>query len=643
MSRRKASNLWHPLPPDYGELTPEGQRQARVFVVKNVDTPEGLVDAWSFFRDYYLTPDDTGVTFYRGAKKLPSPEFHAQMVYELGRYDLNVWAAPRGSAKSVVLGTEIPLLFLLAKPSIETVVTLATERMIESRFDKIMQQLEGNKFLSDDFGRLKPKRGAGIWSRSQLRLTNGATLSGYPVLGRKRGFRPQLYLLDDPEYDKRSATTDLDKIHSEFEELLFKVILPALDEGARLFWLGTMITRRSFLYYACTSDDPRFRHWNRRILPAVEGPLADTNKQLLWPEKWSIKRLRQIRDRVGPSYFSSEFLNNPISSTERTFVLEPKLHYYYLEPNDDLSTHDLAKGMLPDPLTCKYPVLSYDKREERILPTGGLREGDEVTIPAPIRKEAIFHEFLEGLFRLMTVDYGATGRKKTDYCCAHVMGLCRENNLWSLDMYLGRPSSDDEFRRIIYALALRWRVKIIGVENVAKQVELEQSVRDYFEAAAVTSGWLPRVVGVGRGKAGYRFVAKGDRIASLTWRFSRGRIKLPGNRVGLWPYSALIHQIENFTPDLSMLVNDDALDTMAMVQYMVAGRGHTASPDADRMEWVERILRGETVDESGMPLTAGVDLTKLSPDIVQKILDTAKDRDYSEEGRRRVHTLRRIL
>lgn len=635
---------WYPLPPDFPELTAEGQKDARRAVVQDLSTPTRMVEAWSFFRDYYLAPDDTGAIFYRGSKKLPSPQFHAQMVYELGMYDLNVWAAPRGSAKSVVLGTEVPLLFLLAKPQFETAIMMATEKRVEERFDHIMQQLEDNEYIRDDFGRMRPKRGEGVWSRSLLRLTNGAILSGYPILGRKRGFRPQLFILDDPEFDPRQST-DIEKLHEEFEELLFKVILPALDEGARLFWLGTMISRRLFLYYACTSEDPRFKYWNRRILKAVDGPLVEGNTHLLWPEKWSVPRLQQIQARIGNAAFSSEFQNNPISAVDRTFQLDPQFHYYFVESNDTLTTFDLAKGLIPDPLTCNYPLIYYDKKEQPFSSSLLLKGGSEDGQPAAeaIRREATYSDLILRCFRLMTVDYGATGKRGADYCCAHVMGLDHENNLWSFDMYLGRPLTDNDFRRIVYSLALHWRVKLIGVENIAKQIELEQSIRDYFTVAATTTGWLPRVVGVGRGKSGYRFIEKGERIASLTWRFNRGRIKIPGHRIGIWPYSTLMSQIENFTPDLKMLVNDDAIDTMGMVSYMIGGKGHNSSPDADRMDWDERIMRGEVTDATGMPLTAGVDPTKLSPNIIKKILDIGTERSYTEDPRKKVRTIRQIF
>ena len=109
------------------------------------------------------------------------------MVYDLGKYARNATAAPRGSAKSTVIGLEIPLLLSLTRPHYEMSLGLATDRLVEERFDKIIQQFVENELILQDFGEMKPPRGRKIWNHHQLSLMNGAIIKGLSVMGKKQG------------------------------------------------------------------------------------------------------------------------------------------------------------------------------------------------------------------------------------------------------------------------------------------------------------------------------------------------------------------------------------------------------------------------------------------------------------------------
>ena len=185
----------YPLCRDYADLTLDGQRQARLAVLHRQDTPQHLCEAWDFFRRVYLA--GVGKLFYKNGFE-ESPDFHFQLVYDLGQYARNSIAAPRGSAKSTVIGLEIPLLLGLTRPHYEMSLGLATDRLVEERFDKLIQQFTENELILQDFGEMKPPRGRKIWNHHQLSLLNGAIIKGLSVMGRKRGGRPRLFILDDP-------------------------------------------------------------------------------------------------------------------------------------------------------------------------------------------------------------------------------------------------------------------------------------------------------------------------------------------------------------------------------------------------------------------------------------------------------------
>ena len=194
-------NIYYPLPRDYAELNLSAQKEARLAVLHRQDTPGHLVEAWRFFRRVYL--GGAGKLFYKNGF-VESPQFHVDLISDLGQYARNCIAAPRGSAKSTVIGLEAPMLLALTRPHYEMTVGLSTDRQVEERFDKLIQQFVENELILEDFGEMKPPRGQKIWNHHQLSLTNGAVIKGLSVMGRKRGGRPRLFILDDPENDPDS-------------------------------------------------------------------------------------------------------------------------------------------------------------------------------------------------------------------------------------------------------------------------------------------------------------------------------------------------------------------------------------------------------------------------------------------------------
>ena len=221
---------------------------------------------------------------------------------------------------STVIGVEIPLLLLLTRPYFPISECLSTDSAVEERFDRIQEQLTTNDLILRDFGTQKPKRGDAIWNRHHIHTLSGSSLRGFSVMGKKRGARPRLFILDDPEADPSGvggeSQVSQQLILEKFEQILFRQIIPMLEQGAAIFWIGTIISRRSFLHRAICMNDPRFDHWNRRIFKAEEyDPVAPSRVSVLWPELWPEETLKIRRAEIGEAAFSAEYLNEPISET----------------------------------------------------------------------------------------------------------------------------------------------------------------------------------------------------------------------------------------------------------------------------------------------------------------------------------------
>lgn len=583
-------NEWWPLPPDYLELSDDGKRKARLSVVCTQETPDDYVVAWDFFRNFYLLEGQPDGYFYDGF--CPSPPFHYQGIHDLAAYGYNVYGAPRGFSKSTVFGTEVPLLGLVSRPYSKTAMCLATDSMVETRFDNMMVQLSENARIIEDFGTLKPVKGTGIWNRHALRLTNHAGCRGYGVTGRKRGERPHLFILDDPEYDPE-ASTSVQTLLSQFERFLFRIVIPMLKKGCKLFWIGTTITRRAFLYHAVHGNDPRFEHWNRRLLKAIEYPDGGGDPALLWPEMADQDWLEKRRKEIGSAAFSAEYLNEPVAEEDRVFQPAPRRHGYTLDgdPTEYPYTSD-AK-------ICYYKVPRSDQA------------GDAMEY-----REEPLNDILASQYIGVTVDYASTQTALSDYSAVMVWGIDNDNVLWVWDLWMGKVR-DDKLVDVILSKGRHWRAKVLGIEAVSIQKLLVDKTLDALHASA-SKDWFPRVMPI-RYK---RQEAKASRIMALEWRFSQNRMKLPWYARGRFPWSELFQQLEDFTGDMNMLAHDDAVDTLAMVQYVVRGgrRGGYAPPPEPTLE--DLIRKGDVWDDDGFPRV--IDPTQVTPSVAAAIGDRMK-------------------
>lgn len=603
-------NPFWPLPRNYDTMSPEAQKEARLRIVTNHRTPEEMVIAWDTFRRLYLMNTEPGFFYHKFSE---SPPFHYVAVYDLGRYDRNLLAAPRGTAKSVVLGTEIPLFLSLTRPNMRTVLCLATDTMVEQRLDKISHQICNNQNILNDFGLQKPKRGEAIWNRHNMKLVNGSEITGYSVMGRKRGARPDLFILDDPEYDPENLTST-SVLREKFETLMFRQIIPMLEDGSGVFWVGTMIGSRSFLHYAAQEDNERFNYWNRRVLTAVDADdlkkgIDPSKVKTLWEDKWSGTVLKKRELEIGQAAFMSEYMNTPGSSDERALYIHPQANQYTITDYDE--------NMYNDPLHTPTGTVHYFNYN---VATGSCTPQEEAAA-----------EFFKKLYKVITVDPAEGLKAHHDYSAISVMGFDTCNCLWILEQYLARMPKAALLSKI-YKLAIKWRVKVIGLESFSMHATLSETMLMYMEEKmfGYDGTWKPRVIPVdykdSKGPKG-----KADRISMLGPRFVGGQIKYPEHLKLKWPYTELYLQTENFTHDLQMLSHDDLIDSVAMSGYILHGKGILMANQPSTLNGTDELTKalknGGTI--GGVPAVSGFSPNELSQEQLKIIVDRGRDKAYS--------------
>lgn len=567
---------WHPLPSNYGDMPPAEQSLARVEAVSRYETPEVFAESWALYRNLYLLTLPKGAFYRKGV--VESPPAHYEWIQDFARYPRNVLASPRGSAKSTIIGRELPLMLATTRPYTVTTLFLANDAMVEERINELMQQLNNNEHLRRDFGNLKPRRGENIWNRHHLSLGNGSIIQGVSIDSRKLGKRPNYLILDDPEYYPEIEGNDT-QFFKKMEQLLFDELLPMLDTPEdRFFWIGTLLSRRSGLWYACMGDDPRFRLWNRRVYATVH--YTDQGRATyFWGKRWGPEYVQRRRRELGPIAFEAQCQNNPTSRSART-----------LRIHEDFNTYRVVEN-----------TISWRARNPR-----GAAEVFEWD----------YDTWLCGLSRIITVEPAATVSPTSDYSAMLCAGIDKLKVWWILDLFLGRID-DTALVEHLYEMGNKWQPPVVGVESINFQETIKNRIEVSLQDRQAGKMWQPRVYPI-RYPGKYSKAARIEAV--LAPRLARHQIRLPEHLKDHWPFNQMWSQIEDFTPDLKLLPHDDVIDALTMVQYCprVSPTSMDRWQQDDSIE--AQLLAGRTTEKhSGIPLAMYIDPTIANPAIIEAI------------------------
>lgn len=599
--------MW-PLPRDYEELDTSGQKLARLNVVFNRSTPADDVTSWAFFRNYYLNHEQAA---WFDSWRDPAPG-HFEWAHICARYERVMIAAHRGSAKSTIFSGEFILRDLLTRPNSKTALVNATMPKITDRFEDLMRQIEHNERILEDFGTLKPDRyKGGLWNHQLLVLRNGAKLQGFSVESKGiRGIRPHRIVVDDPEYDPKEGTS-IEKIIAKMDTLLFSELLPSLRPGCRLHWIGTPISARLFLWRMIEGGmgglDPRLdpARWFRRVYPGLADDTDDVSA--FWPSENPPERIREMRREMGTRW-GPEFLCRPSEGIEKPLIIVPDLHYYGVTSGD--------------------PILNQTPLADNSVVTYGECTPDDAGGVKTVRKTSTAGDLYRGMLRFVTVDAIRNPSPTSDWAAIHTMGVDGVGAIWSLDLWLGKVTYGPLARKL-WEYVHKWRPRAVGVESYAMELHLYNEIKESAERFAQEFGWVPQIKPI-RYPQG---VKKEDRIQGLGWRFRRGLVKLPSWKLCEMPYSMLLHQIQNFTPDGTGLDHDDAVDSLAMAQEMVPANASVTSEDPIERTLLSLMRSGEKYLAPGIPLLTTVPLECIPEDVLQTALNEKYEQEIGEPQR----------
>jgi len=614
------NNKFWPLPSDFGDLSAEGQRQARVHVCRDDSSRTAAIAGHLFFRNWYLAPQ--GQKFYGEAGLLPPAPGHIDMLGDFWQYAFCAEAYNRGGGKSTIFAKEKPLMGIVVWPYREVVVSSASEKLASVKAEAIMTQLRENERILADFGNLVPARGSGkVYNAQHLRLNNGSLLEQLTIGSRQRGTRTSWYILDDPEYDPDSNVQErYTELSAKLENHLLRVILPMLNPAhMKLFWVGTMLGSRSYLYHVCFSKDPKYRNWMRRVQSgAIKDKATGKIIQSTWPERFTVEYLEMMRQTMG-EHFDSEYMNQPVKEGSRLLVIDPVANEYTVDkPPANLDERNAAH--LPHPeATMTYHYFKGTTREGRML-----WQSDRVNQ----------RDYFEKLVKVATIDYAKNRTSTSDMKSIVVSGFDARNTQWILDVWAGRLS-DPLFVDLVLRFCCAWRTQIIAPEAVSLQQLLVDAItRRLYEGqseAVIPLDWRPTILPLNYPK-GADELDKGGRIVLWgQYAMPRGAIKVPVSYKHKWPFNEMYRQVQYFTRNLSQLRFDDIIDMMAAVKWVPHSRG-TAAPTygRDPVADVVSLIRQNKPFIEGEEGLVGMDLQNVRPEYLAALLRKREEREQAE-------------
>lgn len=625
-----------PLPPDYFELSEEGQREARVNACRQwmlkwnneEHKAQAYVKGIQFFDMWYLQPDhEVGFdSMFYDMDPLPTPAMHLDIWTQWALHPLSITIAPRGSAKSFSVRKAI-LMEMLSRPKRSIVYatssgdnTKNTGQSIKDQFDPDVNPRIHADWASEYGRNLRPNRGQAPWGITHLQLMNGSWLRCISAESKQRGMRPQLYVLDDPEFDAK-ASTEMQIVREYMDVLLFKMVLPmVMRAGASVRWLATFVSRRHYAWHAMSVDkdgralDRRFERWARLTIRS-EYTDAEDRLRSCWPEMWpptreerlalaeddphykDVTSLEEIKEMIGISNYLSEYMAKPGAGDEIFFpALTEERHGYWFEGWDPLFETNPRKSQTR---------ICYWTEEDG--------EHKQVRIP--------LCEWLREVRLFAAVDTSFTAKQDSDSKVCNVMAVTSKNELFVLDLWSAKchqPELVDNTLKICD----KWKVGAIYVEAI------KQGIGVYYELESIVNTRGREFASVDHLPAVKKFnpgqTAKTAKISALEPRFRTGLIKLPLRERNMHPWRNLCNQIEEFNPDApdGGLAHDDELDTVSFSVFIVRGRlRQTVEVDDGPESPLERLERGEIKDENGLYHAHTIDWSRVSLQDVMDLVD----------------------
>jgi len=322
----------------------------------------------------------------------PVPQFHRDSwaLYASDVQKANV-VAPRGHAKSSALTHVYTLGTVLFRVEKYVILISTNEELAIEHLGDMTRELTENEELISDFQidhfvvTSKTEIVVEFKDGEQFRII--ARGSGQKIRGRKwRGTRPGLIVCDDLEDDEQVENKER---RSKFRHWFNRAVIPSLRQGGKIRVHGTILHEDSLL-----SRLQKNKQWHCLFYRAHKS--FDDFSDILWPEQWSEKTLRERRQAYIEDFdqngYSQEYLNDPYDNTEA--YLRKDWFLAMQEADFELEMR-VAVGV-------DFAVSKADRANRSSLTIGGVSAENKLYITSQRVGRWDFTELIDQMFEVQT-------------------------------------------------------------------------------------------------------------------------------------------------------------------------------------------------------------------------------------------------
>ena len=244
-----------------------------------------------------------------------SPSFHLKLLEEQKRNRFFAVQAPRGSAKSTILGFLVPAHRIVFKKKRFIIIVQNTYKKAVGTLEGIKDEIRFNEKLRRDFGITLDKDAEGdtiFVHRDGFRTR--VLCKGVEQIGAVRGerfgaYRPDLIIGDDMEDDEMVKSLER---RQALKDLYNDALIPAGDiKTLEVIVIGTILHDDSLMAELVSAD---FYKEYRKLFYVARYKNGSGEVGSLWPQRWTVEELNEM-ERNKPEAFAKEMQGDPSSGT----------------------------------------------------------------------------------------------------------------------------------------------------------------------------------------------------------------------------------------------------------------------------------------------------------------------------------------
>lgn len=358
---------------------------------------------------------------------------HASIIHNVSDNQASMDLAPRGHGKSTIGDVDFCITKVLRNPDIRIMIGSKTQTQASAFLKEIRTHFEQNVNLIRIFGDWKKSRD-NVWNDKEFTVNRRtvikkeATVSALGASGAVVSKHFDIIIGDDLVGFENARTEAQRKV---LKEWFYSSLYPTLEPDGEIHILGTRYSPMD-LY----EDLIKSKNYKVNVQQAIT--VKDGQEYSLWESKFSLEKLRSIREEAGLIIFNMQYQNNT----------------------------ELAKGKI-----FKYKYFKHFEEYEVDYALNRVRvkvlDAQGVPFWIPVR-----------IYMGADLAISEDETSNNDYFVLTVIGVDKNKNVYVLDYLKERLSFNAQLNAILdYGRNKFPMVERIGVETVQYQKSLAQEIR----------------------------------------------------------------------------------------------------------------------------------------------------------------------